>query len=98
MTDTSKKDYADRLDAKLREWSADIKKLKDAAGISETMIKEEYHKMVDDLQSRSEDLKKRLLHLREESGEVWDELRFGTENAWKEMKEAIEKARKRVSS
>lgn len=92
MTDTSKKDYVEKLEAKLKEWSADIKKLKDAAEVSEAMIKKEYHKVVEDLHSKSEDLKKRLQQLKEESGEVWDEIKYGTENAWREMKDAIEKA------
>ncbi len=92
MSDASKKDYVDKLEAKLKEWSADIKKLKDAAEVSEAMIKKEYYKVIEDLHAKREDLKKRLQQLKEESGAVWDELKYGTENAWKEMKDAVEKA------
>jgi peptidoglycan hydrolase CwlO-like protein len=49
MGDESKKAYIEKLEAKLKEWSAEFDKLKEKAGSSEAKIKEEYHKKIEDL-------------------------------------------------
>lgn len=93
MGDESKKAYIEKLEAKLKEWSAEFDKLKEKAGSSEAKIKEEYHKKIEDLRPRVEDINKRIQKLKESSEETWEELKSGTEKAWQEMKGAIEKAK-----
>ncbi|GBD97828.1 MAG TPA: coiled coil domain-containing protein [Nitrospirae bacterium] len=93
MSGASKKAYIEKLEAKLREWSVDIDKLKEKAGNSEAKIREEFHKRIEDLQIKREDIKKRLRKLKEASGETWKDLRSGTEDLWQDMKAAIEKVK-----
>jgi len=92
MSKESREAYIKKLETTLREWSAEIDKLKAKAESSEAKIKEEYHKGIGDLRARSEDIKKRIQKLKESGGESWEDLKSGTEKAWQEMKAAIEKA------
>jgi hypothetical protein len=79
MSDESKKAYTEKLEAKLREWSDEVK------------IKEEYHKMIGELHVKREDIKKSIQKMKEASGETWEELKYGTDETWQEMKTAIDK-------
>ncbi|MBI5409569.1 MAG: coiled coil domain-containing protein [Nitrospirae bacterium] len=92
MSKESREAYIGKLEAKLREWSAEIDKLKATAERSEVKIREEYHKRIEDLRARREDIKKRIRKLKEAGEETWEELKSGTEKAWREMKAAIDKA------
>jgi uncharacterized coiled-coil DUF342 family protein len=92
MSKESREAYIEKLEAKLREWSAEIDKLKAKAESSEVKIREEYHKRIADLRARREDINQRAKKLKEAGGETWDELKSGTEKAWQEMKAAIDKA------
>jgi phage host-nuclease inhibitor protein Gam len=92
MSDESKKAYIEKLEAKLKEWTAEFDKLKEKAGSSEAKIKEEYHKKIEDLRPRIEDIKIRIQKLKESSGDTWEKLKSGTVKAWHEMKGAIDKA------
>ncbi len=92
MSDESKKAYIEKLESKLKEWTSDIDKLKAKAESSEAKFKDEYHRILDDLHPRIEEGKKRIRSLKDSSSETWDELKFGTESVWHDIKGAIEKA------
>jgi len=96
MSKESREAYIKKLEEKLREWSVEIDKLKAKAEGSEAKIKEEYHKGIEDLRARSEDIKKRIQMLKESGEETWEELKSGAEKAWQEMKTAIEKATSKI--
>lgn len=91
MSDESKKAYTEKLEAKLREWNVEFDKLKKKVESSEVKIKEEYHKMIEELHVKGEDIKKRIQKMKEASGETWEELKYGTDETWQEMKAAIDK-------
>ena len=92
MSDESKKAYIEKLEAKLKEWSSEFDKLKGKAESAEAKFKDEYHRIIDDLHPRIEEGKKTIQSLKESSGETWDELKYGTESVWHDIKGAIEKA------
>ncbi len=92
MYDKLKKDYIEKLESKLAEWSVEINKFKEKLEGPEAKIKDEYHKILEDLHARAENIKIRIRKLEEESGETWEELKYGTDDAWQDMKAAIKKA------
>ena len=93
MSNASKKAYIEKLEAKLREWSVDLDKLKEKAWSSEAKIREEFHKRIEDLRVKREAIKESIRKLKETSGETWEEIKVGTEDLWQEMKVAIEKVK-----
>jgi chromosome segregation ATPase len=70
MSKETREAYIERLETKLKEWSAEIDKLKAKAERSEVKIKEEYHKRIEDLRARRDDIKKRIQKLKE-AGEAF---------------------------
>jgi DNA anti-recombination protein RmuC len=96
MSDESKKAYTEKLEAKLREWSNEFDRLKEKVGGSETKIREECHKIIEELRIKREDIKKRIREMKEASGETWEELKYGTDETWKEMKAAIDKIMSKI--
>lgn len=92
MSREAREAYIEKLDAKLREWSADIDRLKAKAEGSEVKVMKEIHKRIEELRARREDIKKRTQKLREAGDEGWEEIRAGTDKAWQEMKTSVEKA------
>lgn len=90
MSDDSKKAYIEKLETKIKEWTAEFDKLKEMADRSEAKIKEKYHRGIEDLRVGREDIKKRIQKLKEASGETWRELESETEKKWQDIADAIE--------
>ncbi len=92
MNRESRDAYIQKMQTKLKEWSSEIDKLKARADASETKIRTEYSRQVEELRARREDIRKRMEEMRDAGEESWQELRTGTEKAWNEMKTSLEKA------
>lgn len=90
-----RKAYEEKLDAQLKEWSAQIGLLKAKADKAKADAKVEYYKTIEALQHKQNDAKSKLQELKAAGDEAWDDLKTGAEKAWAEVKTAYRDANSR---
>ena len=90
-----RKAYEDKLDAQLKEWSAQIALLKAKADNAKADAKIEYHKTIETLQRKQNDAGKKLQELKAAGDEAWGDIKTGAEKVWAEVKAAYHDASSR---
>lgn len=90
-----RKAYEEKLEAQLKEWSAQIALLKAKADNAKADAKIEYYKTVDTLQHKQNEAKAKLHELKTAGDEAWEDLKAGAEKAWTEAKAALHEATSR---
>ncbi len=90
-----RKAYEEKLDAQLKEWSAQISLLKAKADNAKADAKIEYYKTIDALQGKQKEAKTKLQELKTAGDEAWEDLKTGAEKVWAEVKTAYHDASSR---
>ena len=87
-----RKAYEEKLDAQLKEWSAQIALLKAKADNAKADAKIEYYKTIEALQHKQDEAGTKLHELKNAGDEAWEDLKTGAEKAWEEVKTAFQSA------
>jgi len=87
-----RKAYEEKLDAQLKEWSAQVTLLKAKADNAKADAKIEYYKTIEALQRKQNEAKTKLQELKTAGDEAWEDLKTGAEKAWAEVKTAFHDA------
>ena len=90
-----RKAYEEKLDAQLKEWSAQIALLKAKADKAKVEAKIDLYKTIDILQSRQEEARTKLKELKTAGDAAWEDVKKGAEKAWAEIKIAYKDAASR---
>ena len=88
--------YKKKMDARLKEWNAEIDKLQARAEEAGADAEMKYHAQLRELRSKRDALQEKLGHLQDKSGDAWDEMKTGVENAWSDLKKSLDRARDRL--
>lgn len=83
-----RKAYEEKLDAQLREWSAQTALLKAKADMAKADVKIDYYKTIEALQHKQDQARTKLQKLKTAGDEAWEDVKAGTEKAWAEVKTA----------
>src|SRR5512134_3356471 len=92
---TKKEEYIDKTAKQLKEWSAKIDELETRVAKTSSEVKAGYKDLVKDTKKKRDALSRELHKLGETSGDAWDALKKGVETASKDLKHAIDAARKK---
>ena len=87
-----RKAYEEKLDAQLKEWSAQIALFKARADKAKAEAKIEYYKTIEALQHGQDEARVKLHELKTTGDEAWEDLKTGAEKAWAEVKAAFHSA------
>ena len=90
-----RKAYEEKLDAQLKEWSAQIDLLKAKADKAKAEVKIEYYETIEALQRKQNDARAKLRELKTAGDEAWEDIKTGVEKAWAEVKAAYHDASSR---
>jgi hypothetical protein len=90
-----RKAYEEKLDAQLREWSAQTALLKAKADKAKADVKIDYYKTIEALQHKQDEAKTKLQELKTAGDEAWEAVKAGAEKAWAEVKTAYHDATSR---
>lgn len=74
--------YEDQMDARLKEWSAEIALLKAKADKAEAEAKIEYEKTIAILVAKHDSAKIKMLEIRASSEDAWESLKVSAEKIW----------------
>jgi outer membrane murein-binding lipoprotein Lpp len=91
----NKEAYVEKLQAKMDEWNAEIKKLEAKARQAEADSKINYEKEVEELRAKRRDLEEKMSQVRESGEGAWKDLKTGIESAWQSLDTAIKSAASR---
>lgn len=94
---SKKEAFESKMDAQLREWNAEIEKLKARADRARADTKIEYYNRIEDLEARRQAARSKLEDMKSSGESAFENLKSGAEKAWKDLGDAMESARSEIS-
>lgn len=92
---SNRKQYTEKLKARLDQWNAEIDRLEAKANETEADVKIEYKKQLDELRAQRDHAEVKRKELRDVSDEAWNDMQVGFDKAWDNIAAAVERARGR---
>ncbi len=84
MIDT-KKAYLEKMQGKLKEWQADIDKLKAKATQAKADLKIELANAISEAEKRCHDLEGKMQEIDQAEENTWEKLKGGVQSAWDQV-------------
>ena len=88
--------YRDKLEAKLREYRADIDKMKAKADGAEAGARIEYYKQIEMLNAKLSSVEGKLLDLKSAGEEKWESAKAAVEHSWGDLKHSLKDATSKI--
>jgi lipid II:glycine glycyltransferase (peptidoglycan interpeptide bridge formation enzyme) len=88
-------EYVQKLKSQIDKWNAEMARWEGQAKKAQVGLQAEYAKQLEQLRQRREEALAQLRKVQNASLDAWTEFMRGTEEAWKRMGEAFDKARSR---
>jgi type IV secretory pathway VirB9-like protein len=88
----NRKDYIDRMAARLKEWDAEVQKLEEKAETVKADVKASYNQQINELRLKKEEARIKLEKIQDAGEDAWEELKEGTEKSWKIFEESVKNA------
>jgi lipid II:glycine glycyltransferase (peptidoglycan interpeptide bridge formation enzyme) len=89
----NREEYVQKLKSQLDQWNAEAAQWEQKAKTAQTHMKAEYEKQLAAVNSRRDEALYQMKLLQSASLDAWQDMMRGTEQAWKNMHEAFNKAR-----
>jgi lipid II:glycine glycyltransferase (peptidoglycan interpeptide bridge formation enzyme) len=89
----NREEYVQKLKSQLDQWNAEAAQWEQKAKTAQTHMKAEYEKQLAAVNSRRDEALYQMKLLQSASLDAWQDMMRGTEEAWKNMHEAFNKAR-----
>jgi len=90
---TNRDEYVQKLKTQLEQWNAEAAKWEAKAKAAQSHMKAEYEKQLAAVNGRRDEALYQMKLLQNASLDAWQDMMRGTEEAWKNMQEAFNKAR-----
>lgn len=90
---TKRDEYVDKLKKQLDDWNAEATKWEAKAKAAQAGMRADYEKQLTTFRRQRDQALEQMRKVQASSGEAWQELVRGTDDAWAKMREAVEKAR-----
>lgn len=91
----SKDDYVRKMHSQLDHLSAEIDTLTEKAEHIKADARAEYHKHLDELRTKRDEVKAKLNTLQNAGESAWNDMKAGVELAWNAISEALSSAKSR---
>jgi hypothetical protein len=88
----NRKDYIDRMAARLREWDADLQNLEAKAELAKADVKASYNQQIKELHLKKEEVQQKLKKIQDAGEDAWEELKEGAEKSWNIFEDSVKKA------
>ncbi len=89
---TTRNDYVENLKNHLDQWNVEIAKWEAKARVAKTDLRIDYEMQLESLRKQRDEAKAKLDDLQKSTGDAWQDLTKGADEAWAKMREAFEKA------
>ena len=92
----NRRDYIDRLAARLKELESEIGELEKIADKAVEEVKAEYQQQIKDLFFKKEELLDKVSKIKEASGNAWEDIKAGNKLSWEVFNESVKNALKEI--
>ena len=89
--------YQDKSESQLREWDAEIEKLKAKADKADAESRIKYYEELEDLHTKRSRIANRLREMKEAGEDKWEDFKVEVERAWDDMRNSLQRASSRIS-
>jgi hypothetical protein len=86
-------EYVEKFKAQVDEWNAEIAKWEARARSAQADVRADYERQLEAFRRQRDHAIERLRETEAASAEAWSDLMHGADEAWKQMRDAFEKAR-----
>ncbi|HKA39665.1 MAG TPA: hypothetical protein VKD25_07850 [Burkholderiales bacterium] len=90
---TQRDEYVEKLKKQLDDWNAEAAKWEAKAKAAQAGMRADYEKQLAAFRRQRDQALEQMRQVQASSGEAWQDLVRGTDDAWARMREAVEKAR-----
>lgn len=90
---TKRDEYIENLKKQLDTWNAEAAKWEAKAKAAQANMRGEYEKQLTAFRRQRDHALEQMRQIQAASGEAWQDLVRGTDDAWARMRDAVEKAR-----
>jgi multidrug resistance efflux pump len=88
----NRKDYIDKMAARLKEWDTEIEKLEIKAELAKADVKASYNQQINELRLKKEEAHQKLKKIQDTGEDAWEELKDGAEKSWQIFEDSVKKA------
>ena len=88
----NRKDYIDRMAARLKEWDTELQKLEAKAELAKADVKASYNQQIKELRLKKEEAQQKLKKIQDAGEDAWEELKEGAEKSWKIFEDSVKNA------
>ena len=92
---SEKDDYVSRMNAQLDAWNKQAQEWQEKAKQAQAGQRAEYEKQLEIFRQRRDEAMEQMRKVQGASGDAWQELMKGADQAWNSMRDAYEKASER---
>jgi len=85
-----------KLKAQLDEWDVELDQMEACARKAQTDQQIAYHEHIADIRQHRDDFQQRLAQIQQATGNAWEEMTQGVEDAWARIGQAFVNARARL--
>ena len=89
---TSRHEYVEKFKNKLDEWDSEIDELEASAQQAGAELKYELEDQIKALKLKRDEARSKIAEIMDSSEDAWEDLKVGLDEAWLNLKQAIEKA------
>ena len=89
---TTKEEYQQKIEEQLKEWQANIDKMKAKAEELEASARTSYQKQLEHLKAMQDEAWEQFERMQSASEEAWNDLKDIAEEKWEEFEEAVKSA------
>jgi ABC-type phosphate transport system auxiliary subunit len=88
----NRKEYIDKMAARLKEWDSKIQKLEEKAETVKADVKASYNQQINELRLKKEEAQIKLEKIQDAGEDAWEELKEGAEKSWKTFEDSVKSA------
>jgi hypothetical protein len=88
----NRKDYIDKMAARLKEWDAEIEKLEAKAAVAKADVKASYNEQINELHLKKVEAQQKLKKIQDAGEDAWEELKDGAEKSWQIFEDSVKRA------
>ena len=85
----NRREYNDKMAARLKELDREISKLEKMADKAVEEVKAEYHQQIEDLFLKKAKVQEQVDKLQKASGNAWEDMKAGTELSWEVFENSV---------
>lgn len=88
----NRKEYIDRMAARLKEWDTELQKLEAKAELAKADVKASYNQQIKELRLKKGEAQQKLKKIQDAGEDAWEELKEGAEKSWKLFEDSVKTA------